>query len=39
MVHARSGDESRLGGRLAVESVAWRLVCVVEKESLMGTVR
>jgi hypothetical protein len=28
-----------LGGRLAVESVSWRLVCVVEKGSLMGTVR
>ncbi len=37
--HARRGKESRLGGRLAVERACWRLLCVVEKEPLMGVDR
>ena len=37
--HARRGEESKLGGRLAVERACWRLLCVVEKGSLMGVDR
>jgi hypothetical protein len=36
MVQVRRGWGRRLGGRLAVLRAVWRLVCVVDMDSLMG---
>ena len=37
--HAAMGEDSRFDGRLIVDRVFWRLVCVVEKGSLTGVLR